>query len=117
MNVERCVALNNEILRYGWVHSGRDPALFESLCPPFFDESSPANRVGRTPDLISFLEQARTCGSNSWFSFHYWVGNLVCWSGKDDPLTSCMDMGTDEDGRYLLLYTMGNFGSHRLGLM
>ena len=117
MNVERCVALNNEILRLGWVGSGRDPDLFESLCPPFLHDSPPEARDGRTPDLIRFLEQARTRGKNEWLSFHYWVGDLVCWSGKDDPLTSCMDIGADEDGRYLLLYDMGNFGSHRLGLM
>lgn len=70
MNVERCVALNNEILRLGWVGSGRDPDLFKSLCPTFLHDSPPGARDGRTPDLTRFLEQARTRGKNEWLSFH-----------------------------------------------
>jgi hypothetical protein len=120
MNVEHCVRLHNEILRHGWVHSGRDPTLFENQCPLYFDQpnsSPPVTREGRTPDLIRFLEQARVTGNNDSFSFHYWVLNLVCWSGEDDPLTSAMDTAADEDGRYLLLYKMENFGSHCLGVL
>jgi hypothetical protein len=120
MNVEHCVRLHNEVLRHGLVHSGRDPTLFEDQCPLYFDQpnsSRPVTREGRTQDLIRFLEQARVTGNNDSFYFHYWVLNLVCWSGEDDPLTSVMDGTADEDGRYLLLYKMENFGSHCLGVL
>jgi hypothetical protein len=86
----------------------------------YFDQpnsSRPVTREGRTPDLIRFLEQARVTGNNDSFYFHYWVLNLVCWSGEDDPLTSVMDGTADEDGRYLLLYKLENFGSHCLGVL
>jgi hypothetical protein len=116
MNVERCVALHNEITRYGWVKSGRSPELFDSQCPVYFDYFTNATRIGLNEDLIKFLEQARIAEPNE-FSFFYWVHDLVCWLGKDDPLTSSMDESLEEDGRYLLLYSMNMFGSHRLGLV
>jgi hypothetical protein len=67
--------------------------------------------------MIGFLEQAHVSNPSE-ICFFYWVGDLACMSEKDDRLTSCMDAAYDEDGRFLLLYSMnGMFGSHGLGLM
>ena len=62
MDVERCLALHNEILYYGWVGSGRSLGSLESTCKSWFEtfgEEAEAVRSNLTPDLIRFLEHAR----------------------------------------------------------
>jgi hypothetical protein len=129
MEVERCIELHNEILRHGWIGSGRSPNIFEANCPKWSDHygaDAEAVRSDLSPDLADFLKQARIpVVPNAEFSFSYWVSDLAgpellfefeelfaihgddaAWAGDDD-------LGK----RFVLLYSMNDFGSHRLGLV
>lgn len=62
MNAERCIALHNETMHYGWVGSGRSPGSLESTCKTWFDtfgDEAEAVRSDLGPDLIKFLQHAR----------------------------------------------------------
>ncbi|KAJ4365766.1 hypothetical protein N0V83_008386 [Neocucurbitaria cava] len=54
MNVERCIELHNEILRYGWVNSGHDVSQFETAAKPwmsFFGDDGLAILPDLAPEL------------------------------------------------------------------
>jgi len=62
MQVERCVELHNQILRYGWIGSGNSPDLFEANCK-IWDHAHGAEAEAvyphLVPDLVKFLKHAR----------------------------------------------------------
>lgn len=130
MQVERCVELHNEILHHGWIGSGRSADTFEASCPRWFDyfgTQAEAVRNDLAPDLVEFLKQARipVLPSGSEFSFSYWVYSLTGpGSMFESPETFTIHEydAADADDKYwekrfVLLYWMNDFGSHRLGLM
>lgn len=130
MQVERCVALHNEILRHGWIGSGRNADTFETNCPSWFDycgTHAEAVRNDLAPDLMEFLKQARipVLPSGSEFSFSYWVAGLAgpeLMFESEETFTTHVDDAADADDkdwekRFVLLYMMNDFGSHGLGLM
>lgn len=62
MDVERCVALHNEILRSSWTSSGRESDSLESACHTWFDtfgDEAEAVCPDLAPDLVTFLQRAR----------------------------------------------------------
>jgi hypothetical protein len=124
MDVERCIALHNEILRYGWVGSGRSPESLESGCRTWFDtfgEEAEAIRSDLAPDLIRFLEHARFIRDpESKVNFFYWVQNLA----SPEYMLQMSDMfpygsrnGKEWKQRYMVLYAMSNFTGHICGLV
>jgi hypothetical protein len=118
MNVERCIELHDEILRLGWVGSGRSLESLESTCKTWFDlhgDEAEAFRSKLAPDLIRFLEHARTmhdAKSGEDLFFFYWVQNVA-----SPEFMFEMEDGFPEDGTYLVLYAMSNFTGHICGLM
>jgi hypothetical protein len=126
MDVERCIELHNQILRYGWIGSGRSPDLFEVSCRTWDDyhgTEAAAVHSNLTPDLVKFLKHARIAdiAETTEFSFFYCVNDLASPGLMFDTEETFVAQGYEEDqdwgGRYLNLYTMNDFGSHRLGLM
>jgi hypothetical protein len=60
MNVGKCVALHNQIFKYGWLGSGRTIEDFEQECKPWFDlwgDEAEALRNTLSPNLVAFLER------------------------------------------------------------
>jgi hypothetical protein len=118
MNVERCLALHDEILRLGWVGSGRSLESLESNCKTWFDmygAEAEAFRSKLAPDLVEFLEHARImCDAESGgdLFFFYWVQNLASPEFMIE-LEDCFE----EHGQCLVLYAMSNFNGHFCGLV
>jgi hypothetical protein len=121
MDVEQCIALHNEILRHGWVHSGHNAESFEKECPTWYDDSDiteiEAVRHDLTPDLFNFLRKARFAGSP-----HFWFFHQVSSLASPQLLFADLDVWRYdiEEGevkRYVTLYLMNECGSHPLGLM
>lgn len=129
MEVERCIELHNEILRHGWIGSGRSPDIFEANCPKwtnYYGADAEAVRSNLSPDLANFLKQARIpVVPDAEFSFSYWVSDLAepgFLFDFEQQFASHGDdaAGADDDDwgkRFVLLYAMNDFGSHRLGLV
>ncbi|KAI4614255.1 uncharacterized protein J4E87_009653 [Alternaria ethzedia] len=82
MNVERCISLHNEIVRHGWVGSGRSPDTLASHGKSWFQvfgEEAEAERSNLSPDLVQFLEQVqipRVEEEGFYPEFFYWVQGL-----------------------------------------
>lgn len=121
MDVERCVALHNEILRSSWTSSGRESDSLESACHTWFDtfgDEAEAVCPNLAPDLVTFLQRARVIyglETGVHLDFFYWVQNLA---SPDFMFEHTEDLADDEDdGRYLVLYAMSNFTGHFCGLL
>ncbi|KAH8634367.1 hypothetical protein IG631_09767 [Alternaria alternata] len=118
MNVDRCIALHNEILRHGWVGSGRSVESLESSCQTWFDtfrDAAEAVRADLAPDLVQFLQHARViCDPEAKVDlfFFYWVQNLT-----DPGFMFEQEDDWPEEGRFLVLYAMSNFTGHFCGLV
>ena len=118
MNVDRCIALHNEILRHGWVGSGRSVESLESSCQTWFDtfsDAAEAVRADLAPDLVQFLQHARViCDPEAKVDlfFFYWVQNLA-----DPGFMFEQEDDWPEEGRLLVLYAMSNFTGHFCGLV
>ncbi|KAI4667105.1 uncharacterized protein J4E79_001789 [Alternaria viburni] len=121
MNVERCIALHNEILRHGWVSSGCSPESLEATCKTWFDtfgDDAEAVRPQLSPDLVRFLQEARLIGYSESvvdLSFFYWLQNLASPNFMFEQAEDWSDDG--EDGNLLVLYEMNNFSGHWCGLV
>ena len=82
MNVERCISLHNEIVRHGWVGSGRSADTLASHSKSWFQvfgEEAEAERSALSPDLVQFLEQVqipRVEEEGFYPEFFYWVQGL-----------------------------------------
>ena len=82
MNVERCISLHNEIVRHGWVGSGRSPDTLASHSKSWFEvfgDEAEAERSNLSPGLIQFLEQVqipRVEEEGLYPEFFYWVQGL-----------------------------------------
>jgi len=82
MNVERCISLHNEIVRHGWVGSGRSPDTLASHSKSWFEvfgDEAEAERSNLSPNLIQFLEQIqipRVEEEGFYPEFFYWVQGL-----------------------------------------
>lgn len=127
MNVERCIELHNEIVKHGWIGSGRDPETLNSQCKTWFElhgEEAETARSDLSPDLIQFLEQAQIPygrEGESCLEFFYWA------SGLSDPgymfefeemLWEDCEMEEDDRKTRLVLYGAGHFDTgHICGLM
>jgi hypothetical protein len=118
MDVERCIALHNEILLYAWINAGRSPESFESECTTWLDvfsDEAEATRAAFIPDVVRFLEGARMSDPND-MSFFYWVNGLA---GPEYMLEFDIE-GADDEGwteRYIVLYMMNSFVSHGCGVV
>lgn len=131
MNVERCIALHNEILKHGWIGSGRSAAQFEDGCKTWFEseaihDQTEAVRAVLVPDVVRFLEHARiVCGPAVDLSFFFWVRGLagpefmfefeellVPYSDSEDE-----EDVEDEKNRFIVLYMMNSFAGHIMGLV
>ncbi|CAG5186482.1 uncharacterized protein ALTATR162_LOCUS11596 [Alternaria atra] len=106
MNVGRCIALHNEILRHGWVGSGRSLEPLESSCKTWFDtfdNKAEAFRVDLVSDLIGFLQHARVIyDPESEFNdllLLYWVQNLA-----EPDFMFEQEEGWPDEGWFLVLY-------------
>lgn len=80
MDVERYLALHDEILRHCWIGTGRSLESLESVCKTWFDtfgEEAEIARSNLAPDLIRFLFNARFSNDSESelkdASFFYWV--------------------------------------------
>lgn len=123
MNVDLCVSLHSEILRLGWVGSGRSIDELEAKSSTwfaFYGAEAESLRVVLSDDLVKFLDRALVVGEPS-FSFFYYVNGLhhptnICQMAADLYL---FDEEPRKDGRSrcVVLYAMNLFGSHPIGLM
>lgn len=114
-DVERCIALHNEIVMHGWVGSGRDPANFTGK--NWFDRvGDPADRTRdrlSTP-LTRFLEGALITDEPN-YSFFYYVYGLSYPEGMWSMHDAFAPHG--DPNRYLTLYGATNIASHPEGLV
>ena len=111
MNVERCVALHNEILTIGWMGRGRDP---EDLGQSWFDfHGDGANEVrGKlSPDLVAFLEHAWEVDDHSFF---YYVNGL---HHPANLFTNNLHDKQSKTPRYVTLYAANDLAEHVDGLV
>ncbi|KAF2852010.1 hypothetical protein T440DRAFT_527543 [Plenodomus tracheiphilus IPT5] len=126
MNVEKCVALRNEILLYGWTRSDHSLGEFANSCKPwfeYFNDNAKSTRAKLGLDLVKFLEQARfvwvPCG---WHSFCYWVWNtsppeFMFEFEVEDPRDMYKVRDANERPRFVVLYEMNHFANHYMGLV
>jgi hypothetical protein len=119
MDVGKCVALHNRILRVGWRGSGKSDSDFDRECKSWFDYygvQAEAMRDVLPPDLVAFLEQAYVAPSSR--SFFYYVNGLC----GPDSLINGADLlntgwgGADGD-RFVVLCSMNTFKSHAVGVV
>ncbi|CAN9200651.1 unnamed protein product [Alternaria alternata] len=121
MNVDRCIALHNEILRHGWVSSGRRLESLDSTCKTWFDtfgDTAEAIRPQLSPDLVRFLEHARVIQdpeTGADLCFFYWFKNLAGPKSMFKQAEGWLDYG--RYGQLLVLYSMNNFTGHWCGLV
>jgi hypothetical protein len=119
MNVGKCVALHNQIFKYGWLGSGRTIKDFEQECKPWFDlwgDEAEALRKTLSPNLVAFLERAFV--TNADHSFFYYVCGLDYPSGLFEAAECISECYSQDDRtRYIVLYHMNSFGSHNVGLV
>jgi hypothetical protein len=136
MNIERCVALHNEILKYGWLNSGRSAEDFNSKCKTWFDTYAESSEhfepehfqnalTHLSPDLIRFFKQAWDFWEPG-FQFFYWVRGLsspdfMVQMSEHFKYRGIMNESIRDEvpwnNRYVLLYPMSNFTGHFMGLM
>ena len=136
MNVERCIEIHNEILRYGWVNSGHNASQFEVAAKPwisYFGDNGRAMLSDLTSELGQFLQQARVLfnepGELGAYSFFFWIDNLAA-PGNMFEQEEMWEMWTDdaagdkfppkreyETKRFLVLYTLNQLASHHVGLV
>lgn len=135
MNVERCIELHNEILRYGWVNSGHDLSQFETAAKPcmsFFGDDGLAILPDLAPELGQFLQQVRVLFNepevSRGYSFFFWVDNLAH-PGDMFRYEEMWEMSLDfhyegmpakreyEVRRFILLYPLNQLVSHHVGLV
>jgi len=123
MDVERCAALHNELFRLGWIGLGNDAAEIGSRCKTWkqyfateFEEQAIPSVF--SDDLIAFLEKARVPEDWNKHNLFYYVRGLVHPSYMMEATDFINEMySEDERNRYILLYSMNQFGSHPLGLV
>jgi hypothetical protein len=120
-DVDRCVALHNEILTIGWEGRQRWGKDYRALGESWFDfhgAAAAAVRGRLHPDLIAFLEGAWDTGDDH--SFFYYVAGLShpTYMFKEDDLDS-VAFSEDNVGysRYVTLYTANDIAEHLDGLM
>lgn len=123
LDVERCVALHNEIVQYGWGKSSRGQAGEEleavnwyersSRDDAYRDEQLDSVRPRLSSPLAAFLDGALTTGVEHSFFYHV--------SGLNSPsqfFFSHEDFHDDlEKDRFLTLYAAHNLASHPDGLV
>jgi hypothetical protein len=107
MNVNRCVALHNEILAIGWQGRGNDDGDLGQSWFVFYGEDAEDMRDYLSPDLVAFLERAWEVGDDH--SFFYYV------SGLNHP--TAMFSEHLKDRRFLTLYTANDIAEHPDGLI
>jgi hypothetical protein len=119
MNIDKCVALHNQILKHGWLGSGRTIEDFEQECKTWFDlwgDEAEALRNTLSPDLVAFLERAYATHADH--SFFYYVSGLDYPSGLFEAAECISECYSQDDRtRYVVLYHMNRFGSHNVGLV
>ncbi|KAI4950244.1 hypothetical protein J4E91_004900 [Alternaria rosae] len=113
MDVERCISLHNEIVRHGWVGSGRSPDTIASHSKSWFEiygEEAEAERSNLSPYLIQF---PRVEKEGFYPEFFYWVQGLshpeYMFEFEDmlsdyDDNKSEDEEEEDDEGRRLVLY-------------
>ncbi|ORY13821.1 hypothetical protein BCR34DRAFT_480356 [Clohesyomyces aquaticus] len=105
MNVDRCVALHNEILTIGWESRGRDTEDLGQSWFEFYGGDADEVRERLSPHLVAFLERAWEVGDDH--SFFYYVAGLNPPTGFfPDP----------ENHRFLTLYAANDIAEHPVGL-
>lgn len=112
---ERCAALHNEILRRGWIGSGRSLDNLETVnWFHYYGQAAEDCRHLLSQDLIAFLEQAQMIKNDDQFCLFYYVTGLL----SPDLIWESFDgMFEDEDQyRYLTLYGATSIASHPDGL-
>lgn len=115
LDVERCVALHNEILWRGWNASGGTPEDFPGV--NWFElhgEAAQPARARLSSPLSAFLDQALAI--NSTYSFFYYTGSFkwppTMWESHETFQNPA------ERDRFLTLYVAdSNIASHSDGLV
>jgi hypothetical protein len=119
MDVDKCVVLHNKILKHGWLGSGKTIKDFERECQTWFDhfgEEAEALRTTLSPDLLTFLRGAHITPLDH--SFFYYVSGLYSPSAFFEHAELFNEVHSNDDlMRYIVLYAMGMFGNHPVGLM
>jgi hypothetical protein len=100
---ERCAALHHEIIRRGWIGSGRPLDQLETVnWFQYYGQEAEDCRHLLSQDLVSFLEQAQKIKNDDQFLLFYYV---TCLLGPDQMWESFEWMFEDEEEyRYLTLY-------------
>ena len=107
INLDRCVALHNEIVTIGWEARGRNASDLGQSWFDFHGVEAAVVRNRLSPDLIAFLERAWEVGPDH--SFFYYV------AGLHYPNNMFSKYG--EDDRFLTLYAANYIAEHPDGLM
>jgi hypothetical protein len=112
---ERCAALHHEIIRRGWIGSGRPLDQLETVnWFQYYGQEAEDCRHLLSQDLVLFLEQAQMIKNDDQFSLFYYV---TCLLGPDQMWESFEWMFEDEEKyRYLTLYGATSMASHPDGL-
>jgi hypothetical protein len=131
MNVERCVALHNEILQYGWYKSGRSAEDFDPKCKTWIDTFDSVSEHFQDAlnhlslDLVRFLRRARVPVEYN-LEFFYWIQGLsspdfMVEMSEHFKYRGNMDESIGDEvlwnNRYFLLYPMNNFHGHFMSLV
>jgi hypothetical protein len=104
--------------------AGSAPVAVQTNLQPIVQIGLTALRPSLDSDLILFLERARFPNVEN-FSFFYWVNNLA-WpeymfeSGElfdTHGYRANVEDSEEWAERFVVLYAMNDFGSHRLGLV
>jgi hypothetical protein len=117
-DVDRCVALHNEIMTIGWEGRQRYGKGYRGLGQSWFDFHGAAAEAVRDrlhPDLFAFLESAWEAEDDQ-HSFFYYVAGLSYPTHmfKDDDADPNTELG---NSRYVTLYTANDIAEHQDGLM
>jgi hypothetical protein len=113
---ERCAALNNEIIRRGWVGSGRSFDKLETVnWFQYYGQDADDCRGLLSQDLVAFLEQAQMIKNDDQFSLFFYVTGLL---GPDRMWQTFDCLVEDEDKyRYLTLFGAESMACHPDGLV
>jgi hypothetical protein len=120
MDVDKCVALHNKILRLGYLGAGKSIEQFEQECIPWLDRfGDEIDEVSEklSPDLIAFLEGA--CIGGDKHTFFFYVDGLHA-PGNLFEMVECINSvsSDDDETRFVALYGMNLFpASHLCGLV
>jgi hypothetical protein len=112
---ERCAALHNEIIRRGWIGSGRPLNQLETVnWFQYYGQHAEDCRHLLSQDLVAFLEQAQKIKNDDQFSLFYYMTGLL---GPNSMWESFKWLFEDEEERrYLTLYGATSMASHPDGL-